>query len=86
VRFFSCAAQPENIKKGADFNFIQSKIEGSYRSKNESFAVVGNRVLLLDGHSVYAFRIIINEFYNGGFGHPYRFDSSFVYFMPLKQN
>jgi hypothetical protein len=36
----------------------------------QSFAVVGNRVLLLDGHSVYAFRIIINyEFYNGGFGH-----------------
>jgi hypothetical protein len=45
----------ENIKKGADFTYTIEDRGEVIEVKTKVFAVVGNRVLLLDGHSVYAF-------------------------------
>jgi hypothetical protein len=45
----------DNIKKGADFTYIIEDRGKAIEIKTKVFAIVGNRVLLLDGHTVYAF-------------------------------
>jgi hypothetical protein len=45
----------EKIKKGADFTYTIEDRRETIAIKTKVFAIVGNRVLLLDGHTVYAF-------------------------------
>jgi hypothetical protein len=57
----------ENIKKGADSTYIIEDRGKAIEIKTKVFAIVGNRVLLLDAQLFTLFRIKINCFYNGGF-------------------
>ena len=45
----------EKIKKGADLTYTIEDRGETIEIKTKVFAIVGNRVLLLDGHTVYAF-------------------------------
>ena len=45
----------ENIKKGADFTYTIEDRGRIFEVKTKVLAINGNRVLLLDGHSVLAF-------------------------------
>ncbi|WP_157776693.1 hypothetical protein [Flavobacterium crassostreae] len=45
----------ENIKKGADFTYTIEDRGQIIEVKTKVFAIIGNKVLLLDGHEVYAF-------------------------------
>lgn len=45
----------ENIKKGADFTYTIEDRGEKIEIKTKVFAIVGNKVLLLDGHIVCAF-------------------------------
>ena len=45
----------ENLKKGSEISYtIEDRCE-TIEIKTKVFSIVGNRVLLLDGHTVYAF-------------------------------
>lgn len=45
----------ENIKKGDDFVYKVEDRGEVIEVKTKVFAIYGNKVLLLDGHSVFAF-------------------------------
>lgn len=45
----------ENLKKGTKISYTIEDRGETIEIKTEVFAIVGNRVLLLDGHTIYAF-------------------------------
>lgn len=45
----------ENIKKGSEVTYTFEDRGETIEVTSTVFAIVGNKVLLLDGHSIYAF-------------------------------
>jgi hypothetical protein len=45
----------ENLKKGTEIRYTIEDRGQTFEVKTNVFSIFGNRVLLLDGHTIYAF-------------------------------